>query len=314
MTISAFIDGQYGTTGLQIQSRLEAHPEVELLSIPEALKKDPHLREAYLNRADVVFLCLPDEASRAAVALITNPATVIIDASSAFRVDPSWVYGVPELAGLRSKIQTSNRIANPGCYPTGMTLLTAPLVAAGILPRSYPLTVQAITGYSGGGKAMIADYQAFDPEQAESAAARLKNLDLNHKHLPEMQHIAGLDFAPVFVPTVGNFEQGMLVSIGLHEAALAGNAELVHTALTQAYRDEPFVTLWPLNDQSQLADGFLTPTGCNGTNRIELFVFSTEQRIYLVARLDNLGKGASGAAVQNMNCRFGLAETTGLLA
>ncbi|WP_287418684.1 N-acetyl-gamma-glutamyl-phosphate reductase [Reinekea sp.] len=313
MTVTAFIDGQYGTTGLQIQSRLEAHPDVELLSIPEAQKKDPQLRETYLNRADVVFLCLPDEASRAAVALISNPATVIIDASSAFRVDPAWVYGVPELAGLRPKIQTSNRIANPGCYPTGMTLLTAPLVAAGLLPRAYPLTVQAITGYSGGGKAMIADYQGFDRDQAETAAARLKNLDLNHKHLPEMQHIVGLDFAPVFVPTVGNFEQGMLVSIGLHEAALSGSAEQVYAALAEAYQAEPFITLFPLNDQSQLQDGFLAPTHCNGTNRIELFVFSAEQRIYLVARLDNLGKGASGAAVQNMNCRFGLPETTGLV-
>lgn len=159
---------------------------------------------------------------------------------------------------------------------------------------------------------MIADYQAFDKTQAEDAAARLKNLDLNHKHLPEMQLIPGLDFAPVFVPTVGNFEQGMLVSIALHEHAMNGTAQQVFDVLNDTYADEPFVQVFPLDDTSQLEDGFLKPTGCNDTNRIELFVYHSEHRIYLVARLDNLGKGASGAAVQNMNCRLGLDETTGL--
>jgi len=312
MTYTAFIDGQYGTTGLQIQGRLEAHPDIELLSIPETQKKDPALRAEFLNKADVVFLCLPDAASREAVALITNADTVVIDASSAYRVDPDWAYGVPELPGLRDKIKASNRIANPGCYPSGMTLLTTPLVNAGLLPKNYPLTVQAITGYSGGGKAMIADYHAFSTEQAEDGAARLKNLDLNHKHLPEMQVIPGFDFAPVFVPTVGNFEQGMLVSVALHEQAINGNAKNVLEILQNTYQNEAFIKVFPLNDESQLEEGFLKPTACNGTNRIELFVFSSENRIYLVARLDNLGKGASGAAVQNMNCRFGLNETTGL--
>ena len=310
--ITAYIDGQYGTTGLQIQERLAAHPNVDVLNIPEAQKKDPELRREYLNKADVVFLCLPDDASREAVSLIDSPNTVIIDASSAFRVDPSWVYGIPELPGLRDKIKQSNRIANPGCYPSGMTLLITPLVQAGIVPKDYAMTVQAITGYSGGGKAMIADYQAKTGTAAADASARLKNLDLNHKHLPEMQQITGLTYAPVFVPTVANIEQGMLVSIALHEHAINGSAQSIYDTLAQTYADEPFVKLFPINDDSQLDEGFLKASACNGTNRIELFVFTSNDRVFLTARLDNLGKGASGAAVQNMNCRFGIDETTGL--
>ncbi|TCS43796.1 N-acetyl-gamma-glutamyl-phosphate reductase [Reinekea marinisedimentorum] len=310
--ITAYIDGQYGTTGLQIQERLSAHPNVDVLSIPEEQKKDPELRREFLNKADVVFLCLPDDASREAVTLIDNPETVVIDASTAFRVNPDWVYGIPELPGYRDKIKTSNRIANPGCYPSGMTLLIAPLVEAGIVPKSYAMTVSAITGYSGGGKAMIADYKTKQGEAAAMASARLKNLDLNHKHLPEMTRVTGLEHAPVFVPTVANVEQGMLVSVALHGHAISGDAEKIHATLASTYAGEPFVKLFPLNDESQLEEGFLEPTACNGTNRIELFVFSSEDRIYLTARLDNLGKGASGAAVQNMNCRFGIDETTGL--
>lgn len=312
MSFTAYIDGQYGTTGLQIQDRLSAHPEIELLSIPEERKKEPELRREYLNKAQVVFLCLPDEASKEAVALIENPETVIIDASTAFRVNPDWIYGIPELTGYRDKIRKSNRLANPGCYPTGMIMLMRPLIEAGLVPRSYPLSVSAITGYSGGGKNMIADYAAMSEAQAYDAAARLKNLDLNHKHLPEMQAMTGLESAPVFVPTVGNFSQGMLVSIALHASHIEGTGESVHAALHEAYRDEAFVSVHELNDESCLQDGFLNPTALNGSNRIELFVFSSEDRIYLVARLDNLGKGASGAAVQNMNCRLGLDERTGL--
>ncbi|MEJ2063312.1 MAG: N-acetyl-gamma-glutamyl-phosphate reductase [Reinekea sp.] len=291
--ITAYIDGQYGTTGLQIQERLNAHPNVELLSIPEDQKKDPELRREFLNKADVVFLCLPDDASRQAVALIDNPDTVIIDASTAFRVHADWVYGVPELPGYRERIKTANRIANPGCYPSGMNMLIAPLVAAGIVPKDYAMTVQAITGYSGGGKGMIADYRGKNGAEASKAAARLKNLDLNHKHLPEMTKISGLDHAPVFVPTVANVEQGMLVSIALHEHAINGTAEQVYDTLANVYEPEVFVKLYPLNDESQLEEGFLEPTACNGSNLIELFVASFEDRIFLTARLDNLGKGAS---------------------
>lgn len=314
MAHKVFIDGQYGTTGLQIQQRLEAHPEVELLSIPEDQRRDQTLRQQYLNDAEVVFLCLPDDASREAVSLITNPDTVIIDASSAHRVAPGWVYGVPELPGQREQLRTATRIANPGCYPTGMTLLTTPLVNAGLLPKDYPISVHAITGYSGGGKAMIADYQAKTGNDAASAAARPKNLDLSHKHLPEMQQIPGFEFAPVFVPTVANVEQGMIVEVPLHERLLGGNAAQIHQCLASAYSGETFVQLMPLNDESQLDEGgFLNPTACNNSNRIELFVFAKDGRIMLMARLDNLGKGASGAAVQNMNLRLGLDESTGLL-
>lgn len=313
MAFTAYIDGQYGTTGLQIQERLSAHPDIEVLSIPEAQKKDPALRKDYLNRADVVFLCLPDDASREAVSLIDNDQTIIIDASTAFRVDPNWCYGVPELPGMRDKIAKSNRIANPGCYPTGMIMLCQPLVQAGILPKDYPLSVSAITGYSGGGKAMIADYQDKQGDDAAAAAARLKNLDLNHKHLPEMRQITGLDFPPVFVPTVANVEQGMLVSIALHERCLEGDAAKIHACLAKAYQGEAFVTLHDLNSDATQEEGFLDPTLCNGSNRIELFVYESQGRIFLMARLDNLGKGASGAAVQNMNCRLGLDETRGLV-
>jgi N-acetyl-gamma-glutamyl-phosphate reductase len=314
MAHKVFIDGQYGTTGLQIQQRLEAHPDVDLLTIPLDQRRDALLRDECLNEADVVFLCLPDDAAREAVGLVTNPQTVIIDASSAHRVSPDWAYGVPELPGQREKLLTSNRIANPGCYPTGMTLLTMPLVEAGLIPRDYPLAVHAITGYSGGGKAMIADYKSRSAAEQDDIAARPKNLDLMHKHLPEMQVVPGFQFPPVFVPTVGNFEQGMIVQVPLHARLLGGPATALHECLVAAYGGEPFVHLFPLNDQSQLEDGFLRPTACNGTNRIELFVFAADNGlIMLMARLDNLGKGASGAAVQNMNLRLGLDETTGLL-
>jgi N-acetyl-gamma-glutamyl-phosphate reductase len=314
MSYSVYIDGQHGTTGLQIQQRLENHPEVDLITIAQDQRRDRTVREQCLNRADVVFLCLPDDASREAVQLVTNPDTVIIDASSAHRVDPHWVYGVPELPEQRPRIRDSNRIANPGCYPTGMALLTAPLVRAGLLPSDYPLVVNAITGFSGGGKAMIADYQSKAAGASEDIAARPKNLDLKHKHLPEMQQIPGFDFPPVFVPTVANFEQGMIVQVPLHERLLAGPAAQLHQCLASAYSGETFVHLFPLNDVSQLDDGFMKPTACNGTNRIELFVFAADNGlINLMARLDNLGKGASGAAVQNMNVRLGLDEATGLL-
>lgn len=314
MSYKVYIDGQHGTTGLQIQQRLENHPEVDLISIAEDKRRDRALRERCLNEADVVFLCLPDDASREAVSLVTNTNTVIIDASSAHRVDPNWVYGVPELPQQRQRIRDSNRITNPGCYPTGMTLLTTPLVREGLLPKNYPLVVNAITGYSGGGKAMIADYQSQAAGNPEDIAARPKNLDLKHKHLPEMQTVPGFEFPPVFVPTVANFEQGMIVQVPLHERLLKGPAGQLHQCLASAYSGETFVHLFPLNDTSQLEDGFMRPTACNGTNRIELFVFAADNGlINLMARLDNLGKGASGAAVQNMNVRLGLDEATGLL-
>jgi N-acetyl-gamma-glutamyl-phosphate reductase len=314
MAHKVFIDGQYGTTGLQIQQRLEAHPNVDLLTIALDQRRNALLRDECLNEADVVFLCLPDDAAREATGLVTNPNTVIIDASSAHRVSPDWVYGIPELPGQRERLRNSNRIANPGCYPTGMTLLTKPLVDADLIPRDYPLAVHAITGYSGGGKAMIADYKSRSGAELEDIAARPKNLDLMHKHLPEMQRIPGFQFPPVFVPTVGNFEQGMIVQVPLHTRLLGGPATVLHETLAATYGGEPFVHLFPLNDQSQLEEGFLRPTACNGTNRIELFVYAADNGlIMLMARLDNLGKGASGAAVQNMNLRLGLDESTGLL-
>lgn len=314
MIIDAYIDGQYGTTGLQIQQRLLEHPNVRLVTVPPEKKKELRLRRQMLNNVDVAFLCLPDAAAREAVALVKAPHTLIIDASTAHRVTPGWVYGIPELSGARAQIKNSTRISNPGCYPTGMIMLLKPLISSGLVPADYPLSVQAITGYSGGGSQMIADYENQSPEQAAEAAARLKNLDLNHKHLPEMTVHGGLKYAPVFVPTVARVKQGMLVTLALHQHAIAADAPALYHELATAYADEPFVKVFAINDNSQLREGFLEPTACNGSNRIELFVFSAADRILLAARLDNLGKGASGAAIQNMNCHFGLDETLSLVA
>ena len=313
MAHRVFVDGQEGTTGLRIHEVLAAREDVELLSIDPARRKDPAERARLLNLADVAFLCLPDVAAREAAFLVTSRNTCLIDASTAHRTDPDWVFGLPELApGQRAALRRSKRIANPGCHASAFILLMRPLVDAGLVPAVLPVSATSLTGYSGGGKAMIAMYQAGD--DASLAAPRPYALGLAHKHVPEMMAHTGLTARPLFEPIVGAFYKGLAVSVPLHLSQLrAGTtAEQLHAALAARYEGERFVRVMPLSDADTLKAGFFDPMACNDSNRCELFVFAGEGQALLLARLDNLGKGASGAAVQCMNVHLGLDEGLGL--
>ncbi|MEG2454835.1 MAG: N-acetyl-gamma-glutamyl-phosphate reductase [Oscillospiraceae bacterium] len=306
-----YIDGQAGTTGLQIYERLGARSDVELLLIDPVKRKDLTERTALLNEADLVFLCLPDDAAKKTVPLVTNPATKIIDASTAHRVLPGWVYGYPELLrGQREKIADAKRVANPGCHATGFLSAVAPLVAMRILPADYPLCCYSLTGYSGGGKQMIAEYEA--PERApELESPNLYALSLQHKHLPEMQRIAGLEQSPAFLPIVCDVYSGMATTVLLHNRYLKGQptAEELCYMLSAYYNGEAAVTVAPFGGTApRLAAGTL-----GGSDRLELVVSGNSDQTMITARFDNLGKGASGAAVQNMNLMLGLPETAGLV-
>ena len=316
MTSKVFIDGRHGTTGLKIDERLASRSDLEILTIPEDKRKDPQAKAEYINAADIVFLCLPDAASRESVALLEagNTRTHFLDASTAHRTDPAWVYGLPELRGQRERIRASQRIAVPGCHATGFILGVAPLVAAGIVPADYPLTCTSLTGYSGGGKEMIASYESVGELPQSMLSPRIYALGLGHKHLPEMATVCGLAHRPVFSPVVGPFAQGMLVSVPLLPRLLPGKVtpESVHAALSEYYAGEACVKVMPLGGTEGVEAGFLHATACNDTNRAELFVFGHADQILLVSRFDNLGKGASGAAVQCMNLVLGADELTGL--
>ena len=311
-----YVDGQEGTTGLRIHEHLAARTDVEVLRIDGEKRKDVAERKRLLNAAEVVFLCLPDAASREAVGLIDNERTKVIDASTAFRTDPEWAYGLPELsAALREKIRGSRRIAVPGCHASAFLLGVGPLVAAGIVSREAVLTCFSITGYSGAGKKMIAAYEAAE------APAKLKSprhyaLKLTHKHLPEMRAIAGLAHAPLFTPVICNTHSGMAVETFLPPAVLARQATAaeMREALAEHFAGERFVRVMPFDPEAAagLDEGFLDITACNGTNRADVFVFGHDERIVVVTRLDNLGKGASGAAVQCMNLALGFEEGAGL--
>ena len=311
-----FIDGREGTTGLQIQERLEGRRDVELCELPSEQRKDPSARKALINQVDFVITCLPDAAAQQSASLIENPRTRLIDPSSAHRVTPGFVYGFPELdAGQRDRIRKAERVSVPGCHATGAVAALAPLVSRGLVPTSYPIVAHSLTGYSGGGKKLIATYETASPEQHERLRGpRPYGLGLRHKHLPEMQHVLGLEAAPFFEPVVGDFYKGMLVSVALFTRLLPKKLAPrdVHEVLAGHYQGERFVVVQPLDASSLLEDGYLSPIACNDTNRLELFVFGHEEQILIVARLDNLGKGASGAAVQCLNLMSGVDEATGL--
>ncbi|CAN5380324.1 N-acetyl-gamma-glutamyl-phosphate reductase [soil metagenome] len=316
MTVKVFIDGEAGTTGLQIRDRLIGRRDVELLSIAPERRKDAAARADLLNAADVVILCLPDDAAREAVALIESPSVKVIDASTAHRTAPGWTYGFPELTpGARDAVRAAKRVSNPGCYPTGFLALVAPLVRAGIVPADHPLNINAASGYSGGGKAMIAEFEDAASAAYVETPFRLYGLHLAHKHVQEMRTHAGLAHDPLFAPAVGRFAQGMLVEVPLQLWTLPGGVtvEQVHGALSDAYAGEAFVQVTSLEAARALKT--LDPEGLNGTNRLELYVFGSDdvRQVRLVARLDNLGKGASGAAVQSLNLITGLEETAGLV-
>lgn len=310
MKPKVFIDGQEGTTGLQIFDRLGARGDIELLMIDPEKRKNTQERKKLLNAADLCFLCLPDAAAAEAVELVENGNTRIIDASSAHRTVPGWVYGFPELlAGQRQRIKFSKRVANPGCHATGFLATAAPLVSMGVLPKDYPATCYSLTGYSGGGKKMIAQYEA-EEKSGELFAPRIYGTALRHKHLPEMQVLSGLQNPPVFCPVVDDYYKGMTTCLMLHNAWLTGRptAEDISEILARYYEDAAAVRVAPFQKEG----AYLAANTLAGKDMLELSVWGHEEQTIVVARFDNLGKGASGAAVQNMNLMLGFAETAGL--
>ncbi len=300
-----FIDGSAGTTGLRIHERLAGRSELTLITLPEETRKDTEARRAALNEADVAFLCLPDAAAMEAVALVDNPRTAIIDTSTAHRTAAGWTYGFPELTG-EDAIRASKRIANPGCHASGFVALVAPLVKAGLLKKDTKLSCFSLTGYSGGGKKMIADYEAADRDPL-LGAPRQYGLSQQHKHLPEMAAVCGLENAPVFCPIVGDFYSGMEVTVPLFASDLAGTA----ADIAAVYRAQYTGKLVHF-DESGDEGGFLSAAAFSGRDDMQLTVCGNGDRLLLTARFDNLGKGASGAAIQNMNILLGVEETAGL--
>ncbi|WP_420137504.1 N-acetyl-gamma-glutamyl-phosphate reductase [Sphingomonas sp.] len=301
-----FVDGAAGTTGLEIRERLAGRHDVDVMLLAEDKRKDADARREALNAADIVILCLPDEAAREAVSLIDNDTTRVIDASTAHRVAPGWIYGFPEISG-RDAVAKAMRASNPGCYSTGFIALVAPLVAAALIPSDYALTCNAVSGYSGGGKSMIAEFERGGAPTAWRSYA----LKLNHKHVPEMRERSGLTIAPLFAPAVVNLFSGMIVEVPLHLERLPGtpSAATLRDALSTHYSGSPIVSVVGDYDEGTLAIERLA-----GTDRLDLFVFADEanRQARLVAALDNLGKGAAGAAVQTLNLMAGLPEIEGL--
>ncbi len=316
MTHRVFIDGEVGTTGLQIRQRLAARTDLVVASLPEDRRKDPAARAEMINSVDAVILCLPDEASREAVGMIQNDQVRVIDASTAFRTAPGWTYGFPEMSAVqRQAVATSRRVSNPGCFPTGFIALVRPLIEAGLVPADWPVTLSAVSGYSGGGKPMIAEFEDETSDSYTSVAYRIYATGLEHKHVPEMQIHTGLTGKPLFAPSVGRYVQGMIVEVPLQLWAMPTLPQVsqLHEVLSLTYAGSRFVEVASRAESAAIKT--LDPEGLNGTNRLKLFVFGNEAtgQARLVALLDNLGKGASGAAVQNLNLMLGLDEGEGLI-
>ena len=303
---SVFIDGSAGTTGLRIRERLLQRPDLSIISLPENLRKNPEARRDAMNQADIVFLCLPDAAAIEAAALVENPSVRVIDTSTSHRTNPAWVYGYPELNGQRQLIQETHRIANPGCHASGFIALVAPLVQAGLIDKDLCISSFSLTGYSGGGKNMIAEYEAPD-RPPRLKGPRQYALSQQHKHLKEMVQMCGLTHTPVFCPIVGDFYSGMEVTVPLFAKDVHGNAENIRE-LYQQYYARGLIRYADNSDP----DGMLSAAAFSGRDDMQVSVFGNEERILLTARFDNLGKGASGAAIQNMNLLLGVDETTGL--
>lgn len=309
--VKVYIDGQEGTTGLKILERFAGRNDIELLRIDEDKRKDLDERKRLINSSDFTFLCLPDAAAIEAVSL-ANDRVRIIDASTAHRTNPDWAYGFPELSPeFREKIRNSNRVAVPGCYASGFASMVYPLVKLGIMPSDYPVSVHAVSGYSGAGKKAIAVYEDYDARPLDYSSPRQYALTQQHKHLPEMQKICGLDYAPTFNPLICDYFAGMVVSLPIHTRLLTKKYSVadVRKALAEYYDSSVFVKVMP---EGTPDDGFIGANNLSGTNNMQLFVNGNDDRMIICSRLDNLGKGASGAAVQCLNIMMGVDETTGL--
>ncbi len=301
-----FIDGSAGTTGLRIRERLSERRDLELMILPDELRKDTAARREMLNKSDISFLCLPDQAAIEAVSLIENPDTVVIDTSTAHRTADGWTYGLPELTGLREQLKTATRIANPGCHASGFIALIRPLVELGIIQKDSALSCFSLTGYSGGGKKMIAEYEAQDRDPLFDAP-RIYALTQSHKHLPEMAKLCGLDKDPVFSPIVADYYSGMEVSIPVTRDILSASLKDIQTA----YRD--YYKSGLIRYDNSTEGGLISAAAFSGRDDMAVAAYGNDERITLISRFDNLGKGASGAAIQNMNIRLGLDEATGLI-
>lgn len=315
MKYKVFIDGKEGTTGLKIFERFENRTDIEIITIDEDKRKDSTEKAKLINASDFTFLCLPDVAAKESVSLCTNPKTKIIDASTAHRTNPDWAYGFPELGNeFRRKIENSSRVATPGCYASGFIAMGYPLVKSGILPKDYPVSINAVSGYSGAGKKAIIQYEDKNRDVAYDSP-RLYALTQAHKHLPEMKLIPGLDYEPIFTPYVCDYFQGMTVTTGLQSRLLAKKvtAHDVWEMFCEHYKDSYFVKVAGFMGEGTLNEPFIPANTLAGTNNMQIFVYGNDERIVVTSRLDNLGKGASGAAVQCMNIMMGIDEKTSLI-
>lgn len=317
MKYKIFVDGESGTTGLEIRQRLSTRSDIEIMKIDPQLHRDKAERKKFLNSADLVFLCLPDEASKESVSLIESDHVRVIDASTAHRTNPGWVYGFPELdSEQRDKIKASKRVAVPGCHATGFNSIIHPLIKGNILPKDYPINATSVSGYSGGGKKLISQYEETRADDPVMLSPRYYALALHHKHLPEMIAVNDLTYPPIFTPLISKFYRGMLVSVPLQTRLLSNKditAKEIRDYYASYYKNEKFIEVMPFDDDNNLDGGYLDAVGCNGTNKLQIFVFGHDGQIFVMSRLDNLGKGASGAAVQCMNIMLGFDECTGLV-